>query len=114
MRKEGTAFAMDPAAGLAFAADGLTAAAATFNAAWLWGRAGFERAPGRRWSLAALGLLMGGVAVQAVFAQAMYSAHRFGLSLAPFFAAAPWLTSRLALAAGTLALTALILRRRAS
>ena len=33
---------MDPAPGLAFAADGLTAAAGIANTAWLWRRLGFD------------------------------------------------------------------------
>ena len=102
---------MEPGAGLAFAADGITATAATFNAACLWAMAAAERIAARRSALLSLALLSAGVAVQAVFAQAMYSSHRLGYALAPFFAAGPWLSSRLLLAAGTLALTALILRR---
>ena len=103
---------MDPAAGLAFAADGVTAVAASFNATWCWLQGGIERLPARRGPLAVIALLCAGIAAQAVFAQAMYSAHRFGYALDPFFEAGPWLASRLLLAAGTLALTALILRRR--
>ena len=105
---------MDPGAGLAFAADGATAAAATFNAASFWVRAGNEPVPGRRTALAVMFLLSAGVAVQALVAQAMYSAHRFGYALDPFFDLGPWLASRLLLTAGTFALTALILRRQRS
>jgi hypothetical protein len=104
---------MDPAPGLAFAADGLTAAAGIFNTAWLWRRLGFERVPARRTAITALVLLNAGAATQAAFAQAMFSAHRFGYALDPFFQCGPWLTSRLLLTAGVLLVSILILRRPA-
>ena len=98
-------------AALAFAADGLTVAAGGFNAAWLlthW--LGMEQR-GRRLAAITLAAVNAGIAVQAVFAQALYSAHRFGLGVDPFFETAPWLASRLLLLAGTLLLSLLILRR---
>jgi hypothetical protein len=86
---------MDPAAGIAFAADGLTAAAGAFNAACLTARIDSERLPGRR------------------FAQSIYQAQRSGYALDPFFAPGPWLSSRLLVSAGVLCMSLLILRRRA-
>ncbi|MEX0750494.1 MAG: hypothetical protein WD359_06760 [Dehalococcoidia bacterium] len=102
---------MDVAAALTFAADGATAVASAFNAAVLLARRAGERTPGRRHAVMVLAVVSGGVAVQAVFAQALYSAHRFDLDVAPFFAPAPWLASRVVLLGGTLLLSALILRR---
>ena len=100
---------VDAAAGLAFAADGATVAAGAFNAAWLLG---YRPRDGRR-SFAALTLaaVNAGIAVQAAFGQALYSGHRWGFDLDPFFAAGPWLASRALVLAGTLLLTTLILRR---
>lgn len=101
----------DTEAALAFAADGLTVAAGGFNAAWLlthW--LGMDER-GRRLAAVTLATVNAGIAAQAAFAQAMYSAHRFGLGVDPFFATAPWLASRMTLLAGTLLLTLLILRR---
>ncbi len=98
-------------AALAFAADGLTVAAGGFNAAWLlthW--LGMEQR-GRRLAAVTLATVNAGIAVQAAFAQALYSAHRFGFGVDPFFATAPWLGSRLLLLVGTLLLSLLILRR---
>ncbi len=102
---------VDAGAALAFAADGLTVAAGGFNAAWLashW--VGLHRR-GRRLAAAILALVNAGIAVQATFAQALYSAHRFGFDVGPLYATAPWLASRVTLLAGTLLLSALILRR---
>ena len=102
---------MDTAAALAFAVDGATAVAAAFNAAWLlqhWVR-GAER--GRRLAAITLALFNAGVGLQAAFAQALYTSHRFNGPIEPFFAPAPWLASRAALLAGTLLLSLLILRR---
>ncbi len=101
---------VDLPAGLAFAVDGFTAVAASFNAAWLALYAG----PGRERRTAALALAMLNVAiaVEAVFAQALYTAHRFGMSQDAFFDAQAWLPVRLAMLAGTLMISALILRRR--
>jgi hypothetical protein len=102
---------MDAAAGIAFAADGATAAAGAFNAAWLaLHRLGDVR-PGRRSAALTLLLINAGAAVQAAFAQALYSAHRFGLPQAAFFETPAWLGSRALLLAGTLLLSLLILRR---
>ena len=104
----------DIGAALAFAADGATVVAGAFNAAWLsvhWLR---MEDRGRRLAAIALATLNLGIAAQAAFAQALYSAHRFGLAIDPFFATAPWLASRLAVLAGTLLLSLLILRRRPS
>jgi hypothetical protein len=67
----------------------------------------------RRLAALTLAVLHAGVAAQAAFSQALYSAHRFGLATEPFFATAPWVASRALLLAGTLLVTALILRRAA-
>ena len=102
---------MDTAAALAFAIDGATAVAAAFNAAWLlqhWVR-GAER--GRRLAAVTLALFNAGVGLQAAFAQALSTSHRFNGPIEPFFAPLPWLASRAALLAGTLLLSLLILRR---
>jgi hypothetical protein len=101
---------MDPGAATATAADGLTAAAAAFNAAWL---AAYWLGPGQRRRLSALTLfaLNAGIAVQAVFAQALYTAHRLDADVAPFFATGPWVAARALLLAATLMLSLLILRR---
>lgn len=104
---------VDPAAGIAFAADGATAAAGGFNAAWLALYRLSDRRPGRRTAAVTLLLINAGAAVQAVFAQALYSAHRFGTPDATFFAAPAWLASRALLLAGTLLLATLIVRRSA-
>jgi cytochrome bd-type quinol oxidase subunit 2 len=103
---------MDPAAALTFAVDGMTAAAAAWNATWL---AMHARASGneRRTAATTLAAVNAGIAVQAIFAQALYTAHRFHLSTEPFFETAPWLASRIVLLAGTLLLSALIWRRSA-
>jgi len=103
---------VDPAYGIIFATDGATAAAGAFNAAWLGGRWLGTVSRGRRLAALSLAVLNGGIAVQAVFEQALFSAHRFGLTTAPFFASGAWLASRLPLLAGTLLLAMLILRRR--
>jgi len=104
---------VDVAAALTFAADGVTAVASAFNAVVLLARRPGERTLRRRHALLVLAIVSGGVAVQAVFAQALYTAHRFNVDVAPFFAAGPWLASRAVLLAGTLLLSALILRRPA-
>jgi hypothetical protein len=104
---------VDVAAALTFAADGMTAAASVFNAAVLLGRRGHERGRARRRALAVLVAISIGVAVQAIFAQALYTAHRFDFDVAPFFAAGPWLASRVVLLAGTVLLSLLITRRPA-
>jgi hypothetical protein len=102
---------MDTSAGLAFAVDGATAVAAAFNTAWLlqhWVRG---TQPRRRLAAVTLATVNGGVAIQAAFAQALFTAHRLGGPTEPFFASAPWLASRVLLLAGTLLLSTLILRR---
>ena len=102
---------MDTAAALAFAVDGATAVAAAFNAAWLlqhWVR-GAER--GRRLAAITLALFNAGVGLQAASAQALYTSRRLNGPIGPFFAPEPWLASRVALLAGTLLLSLLILRR---
>lgn len=104
---------IDAAAGFAFAADGLTAAAGVFNAAWLWRRLRAERSESRRTAIVALALVNLGAAVQAVFGQAMYSAQRSGYALDVFFAPGPWLASRLLLLAGVLLVSLLLLRSSA-
>jgi hypothetical protein len=102
---------MDPAASIIFAADGMTAASGAFNAAWLLSYD--PGAPARRMAAAALAVLNAGAATQAVFAQSMFTAHRLGFSIEPFFEPGAWLSSRLLLLAGTLLLSMLILRRSA-
>ena len=101
---------MDPAAALLFAADAATAVTGAFNAAWLLAFAA-ETSPARRSAAAALAVLNAGAAVQATFAQAMFSARRLGFSIDPFFEPGAWLASRLLLLAGTLLISMLILRR---
>ena len=104
---------MDMSAGLVFGVDGGTTVAGAFIAAWLlqhWVR-GAQR--GRRLAAITLATVNAGVAVEAAFAQALYTSHRLGGPIEPFFAAAPWIASRLALFAGTLLLSMLILRRAA-
>lgn len=103
---------MDTAAALAFAADGATVASAGFNAAWFCARWLRQDLARRRFAAATLALLNAGIAVQAAFAQALYSAHRFDIDAAPLFASGPWLGSRAALLAGVVLLSVLILRRR--
>jgi hypothetical protein len=100
---------MDHGAALAFAADGAIAAAGAWNAAWLLRRAA-ERGAGRRTAAVVLATANAGVAVQAAFAQALFTAHRLALPVEPFFSTAPWLASRALLLAGTLLLALLILR----
>jgi hypothetical protein len=102
---------MDTSAALAFAIDGATAVAGSFNTAWLaqhWLR-GAQR--GRRLAAITLAMLNAGIAAQAAFAQALYTSHRFGGPVDPFFSPAPWLASRALLLAGTLLLSTLILRK---
>ena len=103
---------MEPGAALIFAADGAAAVAGAWNAAWLLSFAAGSP-PGRRTAALSLAVLNAGIAVQAAFAQALYSTHRFGFDTGPFFQPGPWLASRLLLLAGTLLISMLILRRRA-
>ncbi len=100
-----------PGSAFIFAADGVAAAAGAWNAAWLLNFAAGSP-PGRRTAAASLAVLNAGIAVHAGFAQALYSARRFGFDTAPFFEPGPWLASRLLLLAGTLLISMLILRRR--
>ena len=51
--------------------------------------------------------------MQAMFAQALFTAHRLDLATEPFFAPGLWLASRIILLAGTLLLSLLILRKAA-
>jgi hypothetical protein len=102
---------VDVGAALAFGADGATGAAGAFNAAWLFGHWVRGAARGRRLAAVTLALVNAGIAVQAAFAQALFTAHRFAWPEAGFFAPAPWLASRVVLLAGTLLLSLLILRR---
>jgi len=104
---------VDLAAAVTFAVDGATAAASAFNAAVLLARRPREHTARRRHALVVLAVVSAGVAMQAVFSQALYTAFRFDVDVAPFFAAGPWLASRVVLLAGTLLLSALILRRPA-
>lgn len=101
---------MDPGAATAFAADGITAAAAAFNALWL---AAYTRMalPHRRFPAWTLAALNAGITLQATFALALYTAYRFDAGIAPFFAAGPWVAARVVLLTGTLMLSLLILRK---
>jgi hypothetical protein len=104
---------MDPGAAMTFAADGAAAASGAFNAAWLLRLA--AASPTRRGTGAgafALGVLNAGVAVQAAYAQALYSARRFGHGTDALFEPGPWLASRLLLLLGVLLISVLIMRRR--
>lgn len=101
---------MDLAAALLFAADGATAVSGAFNAVWLLGFAG-QASPARRTAAGALAMLNAGAAVQAAFAQAMFTTRRLGFAIDPFFEPGAWLASRLLLLAGTLLISMLILRR---
>ncbi len=102
---------MEPGAGIAFAADGMTVAAGGFNAAWLALHRAGTRQPARRFAAITLATINAGAALQAASAQALYSAHRFGLPHEAFFAAPAWVASRVVLLAGVVLLSVLILRR---
>jgi hypothetical protein len=99
---------LDFAAGLVFAADAATAAAAGFNCLWMF--VYWLGGAGRRLPAATLAIVNAGIAVQAGFAQALFAAHRFDLSTGPLFSPAAWLASRVVLLAGTLLISMLILR----
>ena len=68
---------LDFTAAAAFAIDGMTVVAAAYNAAWLALLADGPRP--RRASAMILALLNVGIAVEALFAQSLYTAHRFEL-----------------------------------
>jgi hypothetical protein len=102
---------MDAGAGIAFAADAATVAAGSFNTAWLALHGAAARTRERRAAVTALVLVNVGAAVQAVFAQALYTAHRFNLRDAALFSMPAWVGSRVVLLGGVLMLTALMLRR---
>lgn len=102
---------VDAGAALVLAVDGATGASAAFNAASLLARAAAERASGRRAAAIALAATNAGIATQAAWSQALFLAHRFGLPVEPFFSEGAWLAPRLLLLAGTVAVSALILRR---
>jgi hypothetical protein len=85
-------------------ADAATALAGVWNAAWLTHHAAATRA--RRLAAVSLAALNAGVAVQA-----LYSAHRAEIDVAPLLEPAPWLASRLLALAGVLLITMLIFRR---
>ena len=102
---------MYTSAALAFAVDGATTVAAAFNAAWLlqhW-LLGVNRA--RRLAAITLATVNAGIAIQAAFAEALFTTHRLGGPTEPFFASPAWLASRVVLLAGTLLLSLLIFRR---
>lgn len=105
--------AVDAPAGLAFAADGFTTAAAGFNAAWLAAHWLGQEQRGRRFAALTLAMLNAGIAVQAAFSQALFSAHGLGADTAPFFEPGPWIGARLLVLGGVLLLSLLILRRAA-
>ena len=102
---------VDPGSGFVFAGDAATAVAGAFNAAWLSAHWLRIEQRGRRLAALTLAVLSAGIAMQAAFAQALFSAHRFGAPIDAFFAPAPWLAARALLLAGTLMLSMLILRR---
>ena len=102
---------MDAAAGIVFAADATTVVAGAFNAAWLSSHWLGMTARGRRLAALSLATVNAGIAAQAAYAQALFSAHRFGWTAEPLFHTGPWLAARLPLLAGTLLLSALIIRR---
>jgi hypothetical protein len=104
---------LDPAPAAALAADAVTALAGAANAIELWARRAAELRLRRRAALAALTALNAGIAVQASFAFALFSAYHAGDPLAPWFSPAAWLASRIVILAAALALTALIWRARA-
>lgn len=101
---------MDSLTITAVSADALTCAAAGADAGWLLAR-NAAREPSRRLAAGVLALLCAGVAVQAAGSIALFAAHRAGAA-DPFFEPRAWLATRTLLLAGTLALTALLLRRR--
>ena len=103
---------MDIAALCIFAADGVTAASGAFNAVWLLTFAS-DAPPSRRTAAVALAITNAGAAVQAAFAQTMFTTHRLGFAIDPFFEPGAWLAARLLLLAGTLLISILILRRAA-
>ncbi len=102
---------MEPVPALIFFADGATAVAGAFNSAWLTAHWLRGAARVRRLAAVTLALVNAGIAVQAAFGQALFSAHRLGLPVEPLFEPAPWLAARLPLFAGTMLLSALIIRR---
>ncbi len=102
---------MDPGAAAAFFADGATVVAGAFNGAWLWAHWLRGAAPTRRLAAVTLALVNAGIAVQAAFGQALFSAHRLGMPVEPLFDPVPWVAARLPLLGGTLLLSALIFRR---
>lgn len=99
--------------GFGFAAGGATAAAAAWNASWLWARWLRPEAgpPRRRFAAGALALLNAGVAVESTAAQGLYVAQHAGWDTTPFFVPAAWIGARAGLLAGTLLLSLLIVRR---
>jgi len=98
-------------AGIVFMADAATAACAAFNAAWFAARRFGDGSEARRTASGVMALLNCGIAVQAVAAQVLFNAHRFGLDTATLFEPGVWLSARLPLLAGTLLVSLLILRR---
>ncbi len=102
---------MDAVPALIFFADGATAVAGAFNCAWLTAHWLRGAARVRRLAAVTLALVNAGIAVQAAFGQALFSAHRLGMPVEPLFEPAPWLVARLPLFAGTMLLSALIIRR---
>jgi hypothetical protein len=105
---------MDVGTALALGADGLTAAAAAFNAAWLAaGPARNQRTAGRRFGALTLAAISAGAAVQAAFSLALFASHTYGFDSGDLYAPGPWVASRVVLLAGTVLLSMLILRRNA-
>ncbi len=102
---------VDPGVALATFADAAACVAGAFNAAWLALYRRREPREGRRAAALALGVLNAGVAVQAAFAQALFTTHRLGWPESAYFSAPAWLASRTLLLVGVLLVSALILRR---
>lgn len=104
---------MDAGAVAVLVTDGATAAAAAFNTTWSQARLRADIAAARRTALVTLALLNAGIALQALYSLALFLAHRLHWPADGLYAPGAWIASRALLLAGTLALSALILRRRA-
>lgn len=96
---------------IAIAANLTTTLAAAFNAAALLGRRTAALTPARRAAIAAIVCVNAGIAIEAMASQAMFAAWRAGAGIDVYFAPGAWTAARAPLLAGTLAMSALILRR---
>ena len=95
---------------LALSADAATAASGGANASWLLAHRLGEG--GRRAAVVVLATLNAGIAVQAAASLALFATHAAGGDDGAFFAPGAWLATRVLLLGGTLAVSALIARRR--